>query len=160
MEVSRFLINVPESSLIDLQERLMYTRWPDELIHSGWEYGTNLAYLKELTRYWQYDYNWRVNERWLNEWPHYKVMIDSQEIHFIHIAKHDPVCVDHPFFCPCEFESIHVIIAEQNTCICFGSGIAKEKLFAVGTIVAIHIAVLFLSYLIAIDRVSLVECKV
>jgi pimeloyl-ACP methyl ester carboxylesterase len=85
-----FKIDIPESSLIDLQERLQQTRWPDELNNSGWEYGTNLSYLKELTHYWQYDYDWRSNERRLNEWPHYKVIIDHQEVHYIHIRSKVP----------------------------------------------------------------------
>jgi pimeloyl-ACP methyl ester carboxylesterase len=90
MEAKRFQIDIPESSLIDLQYRLKHTRWPDELNDSKWEYGTNLSYLKELTKYWQSDYNWRTHERKLNEWPQYKVMIDGQEIHFIHVRSSVP----------------------------------------------------------------------
>jgi pimeloyl-ACP methyl ester carboxylesterase len=90
MEARHFHIDIPDSFLIDLQDRLKHTRWPDELSNSGWEYGTNLAYLKELTLYWQRDYDWRTNERRLNEWPHYKVTIDEQEIHFIHIRSNTP----------------------------------------------------------------------
>jgi microsomal epoxide hydrolase len=90
MEVQQFHIDIPESSLADLQDRLKRTRWPDELNNSGWEYGTNLAYLKELVQYWRHSYDWRTNERKLNEWPHYKVTIDDQEIHFIHIRSTAP----------------------------------------------------------------------
>ena len=90
MEATHFHIDIPESSLTDLHDRLKHTRWPDELNNSGWEYGTNLAYLKELTQYWQQDYDWRENERRLNEWPHYKVTIDGQEIHFIHVKSNAP----------------------------------------------------------------------
>jgi pimeloyl-ACP methyl ester carboxylesterase len=90
MEATQFHIDIPESSLNDLQDRLRHTRWPDELSNSGWDYGTNLAYVRELTQYWQNDYNWRNNERRLNEWPHYKVIIDGQEIHFIHIKSYAP----------------------------------------------------------------------
>lgn len=90
MEATHFHIDIPDSSLIDLQDRLNRTRWPDELNNSGWEYGTNLAYLRELTQYWQRDYDWRTNERRLNEWPHYKVTIDDHEIHFIHIRSNTP----------------------------------------------------------------------
>src|SRR5688572_6379048 len=90
MEATYFHINIPESSLTDLHERLRHTRWPDELNNAGWEYGTNLGYLKELTQYWQRDYDWRENERRLNEWPHYKVTIDGQEIHFIHVRSKAP----------------------------------------------------------------------
>jgi pimeloyl-ACP methyl ester carboxylesterase len=90
VKATHFHIDIPDSSVTDLQDRLRRTRWPDELNNSGWEYGTNLAYLKELTQYWQRDYDWRTNERRLNEWPHYKVTIDDQEIHFIHIRSNTP----------------------------------------------------------------------
>ena len=90
MEAKHFHIDIPESSLTDLHDRLQHTRWPDELNNSDWEYGTNLAYLKELTQYWKQDYDWRENERRLNEWPHYKVTIDGQEIHFIHVRSTSP----------------------------------------------------------------------
>ena len=90
MEAKHFHIDIPESSLTDLHDRLQHTRWPDELNNSDWEYGTNLAYLKELTQYWKQDYDWRENERRLNEWPHYKVTIDGQEIHFIHVRSNAP----------------------------------------------------------------------
>ena len=90
MDAKQFHIDIPESSLIDLHDRLKHTRWPDELNNSDWEYGTNLGYLKELTQFWQHNYDWRSNERKLNEWPHFKVTIDDQEIHFIHIKSSVP----------------------------------------------------------------------
>jgi microsomal epoxide hydrolase len=84
MSAEHFKIDIPESSLSDLQRRLTRTRWPDDLSNSGWEYGTNLSYLKELTEYWQHEYDWRTHERKLNKLPHFKVMIENQEIHFLH----------------------------------------------------------------------------
>ena len=55
-----FRINVPEATLKDLKERLAKTRFPSEIGQSGWEYGTNLAYLKELVTYWRTTYDWRA----------------------------------------------------------------------------------------------------
>ena len=49
MAPERFAIQVPDSVLTDLQRRLEATRWPDELEQAGWEYGTNLAYMRSLT---------------------------------------------------------------------------------------------------------------
>ncbi len=45
-----FVIAVPDLVLNDLQQRLALTRWPDEVPGSGWQYGSNLSYLKELVR--------------------------------------------------------------------------------------------------------------
>ena len=90
MLAKQFHIDVPESSLIDLRDRLKHTRWPDEITESGWEFGTNLTYLKELTEYWQHAYNWRENEHRINKWPQYTVRIEEQTIHFIHIKSSAP----------------------------------------------------------------------
>ena len=48
MSVQAFAINIPQTTLDDLHERLARTRWPDEVEGTGWDYGTNLGYLKEL----------------------------------------------------------------------------------------------------------------
>ena len=78
MEKERFVVNVSEEALTDLRERLAKTRWPDEVGNTNWEYGTDLAYLKELVTYWQATYDWRQHERAMNAFQHYKVTIDGQ----------------------------------------------------------------------------------
>lgn len=82
---STFRIEVNQSVLDDLQERLQKTRWTDEPAEAGWNYGTNPAYLKELAGYWQNSYDWRQHEAALNTLPHFKVEIDGINIHFIHV---------------------------------------------------------------------------
>ncbi len=62
MDAQPFKIQVPEETLTDLQERLAQTRWSDEIPGSDWDYGTNLAYLKELVDYWRTSFNWRAQE--------------------------------------------------------------------------------------------------
>ena len=58
-----FKINVPDAVLQDLKDRLARTRFPDEIQGAGWDYGTPLAYLKELTTYWRDTFDWRAQER-------------------------------------------------------------------------------------------------
>ena len=53
MDIRPFRIEVPEEVLGDLKRRLAMTRWPDQIAGSGWMYGTDLAYLKELVDYWE-----------------------------------------------------------------------------------------------------------
>src|SRR2546430_14582059 len=70
MEKSRmvhapFQIQVAEEVLMDLKQRLARTRWPDSLPDAGWDYGTNLAYLRHLVDYWQESYDWRGWGRFL-----------------------------------------------------------------------------------------------
>jgi pimeloyl-ACP methyl ester carboxylesterase len=82
--IIRFRINVTDATLKDLNERLARTRFPSEIEQSGWEYGTNLAYLRELVAYWRTKYDWREQERKLNQLTQYTTTIDGVVIHFVH----------------------------------------------------------------------------
>ena len=84
MDVKPFTIAVEESVLEDLRQRLTDTRWPDEIPNTGWDYGSNLAYIKELVEYWRTEFDWRAQEAKLNEFNHYKSEVDGLDIHFIH----------------------------------------------------------------------------
>ena len=84
MSIQPFQVNVPQATLDDLRERLARTRWPDEVEGAGWDYGTNLQYMKELADYWQHTYDWRKQEAELNTFAHFKADIDGVGIHFIH----------------------------------------------------------------------------
>ena len=79
-----FVIAVPDLVLNDLQQRLALTRWPDEVPGSGWQYGSNLSYLKELVHYWQHQYDWRAQERLLNRFSQSRVQLDDITLHYIH----------------------------------------------------------------------------
>ena len=79
-----FRIHVSDDALRDLKARLARTRFPDEIPGTGWDYGTDLAYLKSLVAYWQDRFDWRAQERKLNEFDQFKTTIDGIEIHFIH----------------------------------------------------------------------------
>jgi pimeloyl-ACP methyl ester carboxylesterase len=84
MNVKPFKIEMGRQILDDLRRRLENTRWPDEIAESGWEYGTNLSYLKELISYWQREFDWRKQEAALNQFSHYRAKIDGFGVHFIH----------------------------------------------------------------------------
>jgi len=79
-----FTIKISDDILNDLSRRLSLTRWPDEMPGTDWQYGTNLAYLKELIAYWQNDYDWRTQERLLNTFPQFRVWKEDINLHFIH----------------------------------------------------------------------------
>ncbi len=79
-----FKINVPDEILVDLSERLARTRWPDEIDGAGWDYGSDLSYMKELVEYWRSEFDWRAQEAALNEFSHFRGEVGSLGIHFIH----------------------------------------------------------------------------
>ena len=84
MNVEPFRIAIPDTVLADLRERLARTRFPDEIPESGWTYGTNLAYLRDLVAYWRDRYDWRAAEAALNRFPQFRATVGDLGIHFIH----------------------------------------------------------------------------
>ncbi len=83
--IQPFEINIPTTVLDDLQRRLQNTRWLQPVgKDAGWDYGTNLDYLRELVDYWQHGYNWKEQEKELNAFPHFKAEVDDYNLHFIH----------------------------------------------------------------------------
>ena len=84
MTVQPFTVHVADQTLEDLRERLARTRWPGELPHTGWDYGSNLDYMRELAAYWQNGFDWRTQEEALNRFSHFRSTVDGMGIHFIH----------------------------------------------------------------------------
>ena len=70
--------------LEDLRERLRRTRWPDEVPGSGWDYGSNLAYVRELVDYWIEEFDWRKQEAAINRYSQYVAEVDGLGVHYIH----------------------------------------------------------------------------
>ncbi len=89
-EIRPFCIAIPQEDLEDLRDRLLRTRWPAQLPGDGWNRGVPVTYLKNITEYWQTDYNWRENEAKLNEFPQFITEIDGQTIHFLHVRSPEP----------------------------------------------------------------------
>jgi len=85
-----FRIDIPQSELDELHDRLDRTRWPDELPGVGWAYGVPSGYLRDLVRYWRHEYDWRAAEARLNQWPQFTTEIDGAQVHFAHIRSPEP----------------------------------------------------------------------
>ncbi len=85
-----FKIQVPDSVLEDLKQRLSRTRFPDQLEGADWTYGTELSYLREFVSYWRDKYDWRVHEAALNRFAHFKAEVRGLDIHFIHERSKEP----------------------------------------------------------------------
>jgi epoxide hydrolase len=98
-EINPYRIDVAQSDLDDLRERLARTRWPDELPGVGWNLGVPLDYLKGLAEYWATAYDWRRQEADLNEFPQSTTVIDGQNVHFLHVRSKEaaalPLVITH-----------------------------------------------------------------
>jgi microsomal epoxide hydrolase len=78
-----FAIHLSAEVLDDLHRRLDAVRWPDEVEGAGWDYGTELGYLRELCAYWRDGFDWPEQERKLNELSHFRIEIDGLGVHFV-----------------------------------------------------------------------------
>ncbi len=85
-----FEIAVSDTVLDDLQARLANTRLPDQLEGVEWDYGTELGYLTELIGYWRDGFDWREQERQLNQFDQFKTVLDGLDTHFIHQRSAEP----------------------------------------------------------------------
>jgi pimeloyl-ACP methyl ester carboxylesterase len=85
-----FTIAVPDSVLADLEARLASTRLPDAGPGQPWEYGTPRAYLEELLGYWRDGFDWRAQERKLNELEHFATTLEGVDVHFVHARSANP----------------------------------------------------------------------
>jgi epoxide hydrolase len=83
--VEPFRIDVPETELDDLRERLKAARWPERETVDDWSQGVPLDYLRELCAYWADGYDWRRAEARLNMLPGYRTEIDGLGIHLLHV---------------------------------------------------------------------------
>lgn len=87
--LQEFRINIPETDLDDLKYRLSRARFPDEKT-PDWNRGVPTDYLQKVTRYWEKQFNWREQENRLNKFPQYRIDIEGQPIHFLHIRSSAP----------------------------------------------------------------------
>ena len=79
-----YTIQVADAVIEDLKARLALTRIPDQIPNTGWDYGTDMVYLRELIDYWRNDFDWREQESALNEFDQFVTQIDGVDVHFIH----------------------------------------------------------------------------
>jgi pimeloyl-ACP methyl ester carboxylesterase len=94
-----FHINIPEKALVDLQQRVKATKWPERETVTDQSQGVQLATIQKLASYWATNYDWRKVEAKLNALPQFMTTIDGLDIHFIHVrSKHKnalPIIITH-----------------------------------------------------------------
>lgn len=90
MEMQPFTVRVSDETLLDLRQRLERVRWPDEPVGVGWTYGTSAGFIRDLVDYWRDNFDWRAQQHYINQFPHYRVTIGGVGIHFIHMRGRGP----------------------------------------------------------------------
>lgn len=67
MAVTPFTIAVTDEQINQLNQKLQQATFPDELDAAGWDMGVPLADMKRLVTTWREDFDWRAQEKKLNE---------------------------------------------------------------------------------------------
>ena len=79
-----FKINISNKIIEDINTKVANYSWHEMPDDGGWTYGTNLDYMKEISKYWIDKFDWRKTEEKINKFQNFKSSIDGIDIHFIH----------------------------------------------------------------------------
>jgi pimeloyl-ACP methyl ester carboxylesterase len=89
-DITPFRVDVPQSALDDLRERLGRAIWPSVLPGTGDRYGVPEDQVRALATYWLEEFDWRAFEARINKHPQFTTEIDGQTIHFLHVRSDRP----------------------------------------------------------------------
>ena len=88
--IKPFKVNISDAELGALKAKLGQSRYPDEIDKVEWSYGTPLAEVKRLAKYWENGFDWKKAESKLNnELPQFTTTVNVQdfgdiELQFVH----------------------------------------------------------------------------
>lgn len=82
--IKPFKVKIPDEIIQNINSKVKNYSWHEMPDDGGWDYGTNLDYMKEFSKYWLENYNWRETEKKINRFKNFKCNIDNIDIHFIH----------------------------------------------------------------------------
>lgn len=103
-----FQINVSESSIKSLNDKLSLATFPDELTDANWELGAPLSHVQRLSEYWRNGFDWRAQEAKLNQLPQFTTKIAAErfgelDVHFVHQKSKVDGAIPLLFVHGCEF---------------------------------------------------------
>ena len=81
--IKPFKLRVPNNTLNKIYNKVKKYPWTNIQNMRGREHGTNLKYLKEISKYWITKFNWRKQEKKINKFSNYLTKVDGINIHFI-----------------------------------------------------------------------------
>ena len=90
MKPEAFNIDLPETRLDDLKARLARTCFPEPIGEDSWQYGVPVAWLRDMADYWQHQWDWQDAASAINQWSHYRVVIEDVPVHYLHAPAADP----------------------------------------------------------------------
>jgi len=81
--IAPFEIKISKETLKDIYVKVDKYPWHEMPDDGGWNYGTNLGYMKEISKYWVDKFDWKKTEEKINKFKNFKANINDIDIHFI-----------------------------------------------------------------------------
>jgi len=82
--IKPFKVEISDKYLQNIYSKVKNYSWHEMPDDGGWNYGTNLEYMKEISKYWVENFDWRETEKKINKFENFKSKIEGIDIHFIH----------------------------------------------------------------------------
>jgi len=82
--IKPFKVEISEENLKNIYSKVKNYQWHEMPDDGGWDYGTNLDYMKSFSKYWVEKYDWKKTEEKINKFKNFKSNIEGIDIHFIH----------------------------------------------------------------------------
>ena len=82
--VKPFKVKIPNSLIQEIKNKVKKYPWHEMPSEGGWEYGTNLDYMKEISNYWVNDFDWNKHQEEINKFSNFISRVEEIDIHFIH----------------------------------------------------------------------------
>ena len=82
--IKPFKVEISDKFLQNIYSKVKNYPWHEMPDDGGWAYGTNLNYMKEISKYWIEKFDWRKTEEKINKFQNFKSNINGIDIHFIH----------------------------------------------------------------------------
>lgn len=131
--ISPFTIAVTDAQIDQLHRKLDQATFPDELDATGWDMGVPLAHMKRLATIWRENFDWRLQERKLNEQlEQYMVPVSVDgfgelEIHVVHHSSGNPKAIPLLFIHGCNVFHVPDLVALADTTIAHQGRAAFSK---------------------------------
>ena len=85
-----FPLDVPQSDVDDLRDRLCRTRWSPEWPVTGWTAGTDQAELRRLVAYWADGFDWTAQQTQINTLPWHRATVAGTPLSYLRFEAETP----------------------------------------------------------------------
>lgn len=94
-----FKIDVCQKDLNFIYKKVSEYPWHEMPSDGGWQFGTNIDFMKDLCKYWVEQFDWKRQEDKINKFDNFTAKVDGIEVHFIYErgsgSKPKPLIISH-----------------------------------------------------------------